>query len=333
MHFYRSYFIWIGCIMVLMAHVIGCSAEAGNQERTFPANPGPQNALPQAGETQTESSDISVAEAAGTDTPFVPLIVPTDYNDYNDCNVQPTVLFVVDGSGSMCEPFGGVTRWQALRTALLHREEGVIYLFQDQASFGMLLYDGTISMEIAMGAIDPNAPQSSMCAAMYMMNKQEGECPQLIQVPPALNNAKAIDGKYPNTELGGSTPTDKAMNVAISQLLDARGPAFNYELTPQYIILATDGRPNDICIGGAGGDGLAQQQGVISEVDRAAQENITTFVISLAGGDAALEAHLDEVALHGDPANSEAQTYSPESPAALVETLDELLDRAFSCVY
>src|SRR5690349_175235 len=33
---------------------------------------------------------------------------------------NPTVVFVIDGSGSMCAPFGnGATRWSALRSALL----------------------------------------------------------------------------------------------------------------------------------------------------------------------------------------------------------------------
>src|SRR6478609_11399211 len=32
--------------------------------------------------------------------------------------LQPTIEFVVDGSGSMCEPFGASTRWQELRKAL-----------------------------------------------------------------------------------------------------------------------------------------------------------------------------------------------------------------------
>jgi hypothetical protein len=40
---------------------------------------------------------------------------------------MPTIMFVIDVSGSMCAPFGNSTRWQALRTALLDPMRGLIY--------------------------------------------------------------------------------------------------------------------------------------------------------------------------------------------------------------
>ena len=33
-----------------------------------------------------------------------------------------------------------------------------------------------------------------------------------------------------------------------------------------YVILATDGAPNDICVSGTGGDGSVQRKGVIAAV-------------------------------------------------------------------
>ncbi|HXH28008.1 MAG TPA: hypothetical protein VNL37_03120, partial [Candidatus Polarisedimenticolia bacterium] len=91
------------------------------------------------------------------------------------------------------------------------------------------------------------------------------------------------------------------------------------------------GQPNDICVGGLGGDGTAQQQGVIAAVDRAAQAGIRTYVISLAGGDAALEAHLTMVAQHGDPTNPMARTYTPMTPDDLLATMKILLGNALGC--
>jgi hypothetical protein len=98
-----------------------------------------------------------------------------------------------------------------------------------------------------------------------------------------------------------------------------------------YVILATDGAPNDICVGGLGGDGSAQRQGVIAAVDRGAQAGITTWVISLADGDPALQSHLDEVARHGEPMNPMAHTFTPTDPGALIGTLSNLLGGAIGC--
>jgi len=166
---------------------------------------------------------------------------------------------------------------------------------------------------------------------MYIEQKAMGECPGLVQVPIALNNAPAIDMAFPQTELGGSTPTDKAMNRAIDDLIGMRSTDPDGMIKPQYVILATDGQPNDICVGGVGGDGMAQKQGVIGAVDRGAAEGIKTFVVSLAGGDMGLQAHLNEVALHGDPMNPMARTYTPESPEELVTQLAALVGGAVGC--
>src|SRR4029077_4752455 len=72
-------------------------------------------------------------------------------------------------------------------------------------------------------------------------------------------------------------------------------------------------------------------QGVIAAADRGAAAGITTWVISLGGGDAALQAHLDEVAKHGDPKNAGAHTFSPMNPDDLIMTLAQLLGGAIGC--
>jgi hypothetical protein len=238
--------------------------------------------------------------------------------------LEPTVQFVVDGSGSMCEPFGASTRWQELRKALLDPMTGLIYQLSSRASFGMLIYDGTVDLTLAMGG------GGSACAGRGALMRSMGPCPQLTEVPPAFDNFATIDRMYPRGELGGSTPTDRALKVAIDKLIAAQATT-DLMLHPQYIVLATDGLANDICVGGVGGDGLMQQQAVITEVTRAAAARITTFVVSLAGGDAALEAHLAVVAKAGEPANPNARTYSPATPADLVAALTLVLGNALGC--
>jgi hypothetical protein len=160
-----------------------------------------------------------------------------------------------------------------------------------------------------------------------------GACPQPIEAPPKLNNAAAIDMIFPQKELGGSTPTDKALSHVMDALIATRqqqGPDQKAQ-SPVYVILGTDGAPNDICVNGTGGDGSAQRQRVISAADRGAAAGIITWVISLAGGDATLQAHLDEVAKHGDPKNLGAHTFSPMNHDDLIMTLAQLLGGAIGC--
>ncbi len=251
-------------------------------------------------------------------------------------HTMPTIEFVIDGSGSMCADFGGSTRWQALRTALLDPNMGLIYRLQNSVTFGAVLYDGTIDLTAALlGGGMMSAAGNPACAGMYVQNKMMSngnDCPQLIEVQPALNNAPAIDMAFPMTELGGSTPTDKAMSHVADELLATRQPLGPDQkpLNPLYVILATDGAPNDICVGGMGGDGTAQQQGVVDAVDRLQAAGITTWVISLAD-DPMLQQHLDNVAHHGDPANPMAHTFTPTNPDELVNTLANLLGGAVGC--
>jgi hypothetical protein len=246
---------------------------------------------------------------------------------------MPTIVFVIDGSGSMCENFGGATRWRALRTALLDPMKGLIYRLQNSVSFGATLYDGTIDLLLALSGVGGGGGGGG-CQVMYASMKDMGNCPGLVEVmPPKRSNAMAIDMAYPMTELGGSTPTDKAMKHVMDALIATRMPQAPdvKAQSPVYVILATDGAPNDICVGGAGGDGSAQRQGVITAVDQGAAAGITTWVISLAGNDAALQMHLAEVAKHGEPMNPMAHTFSPMNPDDLIMTLAKLLGGAIGC--
>jgi hypothetical protein len=239
---------------------------------------------------------------------------------------SPTVLFVVDGSGSMSEGFGGPSRWQALRSALLDPMTGFISRFQDKASFGLLIYDGSIET----GRSQSGASAAANMCPTAMSAMSDAMCPRLVSVPPMFTNLSAIDTMYPATELGGSTPTDKALAAAVEQVI-ALTAGKDVEQNPGFIILATDGEPNDLCAGGRGGDGSLQRQCVVSAVDRAAAAKIRTFVISLAGNDMELQQHLTDVAKHGDPTNPMAHPYSPMNPDELVMALKAALTPALGC--
>lgn len=238
-----------------------------------------------------------------------------------------TIAFVSMASGSMCEPFGGSTRRTELRNALVAKQTGLMYRLQSVASFGLCIYDGTIDLSVPTDGA--SAPAGSGCSTKYLRQKMVGARPQIVEVAPTQNNAAQIDQKVPMAELGGSTPTDKAMNYTVDALLELRGSRSALS-EPQYILLATDGQPNDICMNGMGGDGVAQQQGVIAAVDRAAAMGVTTFVISLAS-DPAPQMLLDEVARHGNKADAMARSFTPTSSTELVSTLTKLLGSAIGC--
>jgi hypothetical protein len=244
---------------------------------------------------------------------------------------KSTIAFVIDGSGSMCDTFGTSTRWGALRTALLDKTKGLMYRINSLASVGMYLYDGSVDLTLASMATG-SAAQNPTCAAISLFRRTSTACPQIIEVKPAINNAAHIDQMYPAMELGGSTPTDKVMSHVVDELLMLRAPGASPTDNPQYIILATDGQPNDICTGGAGGDGTAQQQGVVAAVDRAAAAGIQTFVISLAS-DPTLQMDLDVVAQHGAPTDPTAHTFNPTNSDDLVTTLTKVLSGALGCLF
>jgi hypothetical protein len=229
----------------------------------------------------------------------------------------------------MCEPFGNSTRWTELRNALLDKTKGLIYKLQSQASFGMYLYDGSIDLSLTQ----QGGTAASTCTSPGTGRRLNAmACEQIVEVKPAAQNAAAIDQRYPAQELGGSTPTDRAMTHVVDALLKERAPGYSMDFNPQFIILATDGAPNDICTGGKGGDGMLQQMNVVAAADRAAQMGIKTFVISLAS-DPALQAHLDLVAKHGNVADPNAHTFSPTSSDELVKTLTTVLSGALNCLF
>jgi hypothetical protein len=246
---------------------------------------------------------------------------------------QPIVTLVIDGSGSMCAPFGDSTRWQTLRSALLDAD-GIVSRLQGVVSFGMAMYDGPLEFGGLLGGLIGGAAmggaamggsaQNPACALMGAQNSMGKTCPNLINVPAVLNNAAAITAMYPTMELGGSTPTHKALTVVVDHLLE-QGASPDANLQPQYIVLATDGEPNELC---ANPSGVEPRAEVIAQVTRAADENIKTFVISLAGDDPGLMSHLVSVAEAGKTGNP---PFSPMNKQDLVSTLGQIIGGAVGC--
>jgi hypothetical protein len=306
---------------LLFALVIGCSSSSSDDGRPAPHGPksGSTNPSKNAGSGGSGSDAFgnspTVMGGAGDAAPSTPMMMmpaPTTCaeGDANTSPVTPTVWLVLDGSGSMKEDFGGQSRWDALRAALMD-PGGVVDTLQHSVRFGMVLYSGNEDDMIAAG----------------------GECFQLVTVQPALDNYSMLSAQYPAMELGGWTPTDRALDNVVSTL-----PVTNSQVVldaapdPTYVILATDGAPNDHCADGGNvrGGGASQfdpvtAQRVLDVVGKGVQMGMQMFVISLAGDDQQLAMHLQQVA---DLGGTGQPPFTPSNKDDLVSTLQEIIGNA-----
>jgi hypothetical protein len=99
---------------------------------------------------------------------------------------------------------------------------------------------------------------------------------------------------------------------------------------PIYTLLATDGAPNDVCAD-SGNGGFGEQpevmQRVIQSTTNGVQLGMQTFVVSLAGDDMKLQAHLEQVAEIGKPGQI---PFVPDNKQELIDALRQIVGGA-SC--
>jgi len=223
----------------------------------------------------------------------------------------PTVIMLVDQSGSMNADFDNGNRWNVLRDALVNVDTGIISTLQDKVRFGLALYTSDDG---------------------YGMGQPQKVCPIITDVPPALNNYAAISAAYlPNAwRPNGDTPSGESVDAAV-KILEAV-----QEEGPKVIVLATDGEP-DSCVdpdpNNAAGREAARQVSVTA-VTNAFQKQITTFVISV--GDEVGEDHLRAVANVGQglavDVDNMDRFYRANSQADLKTAFDTIVGGVRSCI-
>ena len=212
--------------------------------------------------------------------------------------VVPTIVLLIDQSGSMTADFGGQDRWSAVYETLMDPDDGVVAQLESQVRFGVTLYTSE----------DGN----------------EGpECPLLTSVEAALENREAIDAQYGPATPNDETPTGESLQAVATSLaaLDFEGP--------KAVVLATDGEP-DTC------DTPNPQEGqpeALAAAEFAFGEGISTFIISV--GDDVGADHLQEMANVGvgkapdDP--MPAPYYEALDAGQLVEAFNEIIGTFISC--
>jgi len=218
--------------------------------------------------------------------------------------VTPTVVLLIDRSGTMTQGFGPTDRWSAVFSTLMDQNTGLVKRLGQSVRFGVMLYTGS----------DQRLPGSP--------------CPIIEQVPPALNNYQTILGVYSPLEPIEDTPTAPSLALAQASLeaVTERGP--------KIIVLATDGLP-DTC---ADPDPDGQPGALVESIAaaRAAHDrNIDVYVISV--GNQVTDAHLQDMANAGVGlpvgGSERAPFYKALEPGALEDAFNTIIGGVRSCTF
>ncbi|MFO0617310.1 MAG: vWA domain-containing protein [Polyangiaceae bacterium] len=223
----------------------------------------------------------------------------------------PTVMLLIDQSGSMNANFGGKTRWDALRDSLMDPATGVVKALESKVRFALTLYSGD----------------------------GDQKCPDLTQVvPPALNNYDAINAIYAPATWKNNTPTGESVGAITPNLVSFAEPG------PKIIILGTDGDP-DTCADPDSNGTQPPKDVSLAAVKSAFQQGIQTFIIAV--GDDVAGPHQQDMANAGvglafpapvpcdqvnDPTHC-AKSYKPANQQALVDAFNSIISGQQTCVF
>jgi len=234
--------------------------------------------------------------------------------DITATRVNPVVWLVIDGSGSMVNPLGDRSRWAAMREALMDPTAGVVKTLEKDVKWGMIMYDGA-------------NPFPTLLPDGGMLSTPPAEtCPRLVTVDPKKENYNDIMAKFQVEPLGGSTPTDKALQEVITRLPNGGAPQLDVVQDPTIVVLATDGEPNDLC--SMAFPPVDVKPRVINVVKDLLAASVKTYVVSLAGDDQNLTSHLISVASEG---GTNKPPFIPTSKDELVQTFKDIIGPEASC--
>jgi hypothetical protein len=227
--------------------------------------------------------------------------------------ITPTVLLLIDQSGSMTDfeypADSGITRWEALRQALIDPATGIVKQLQNDVSFGVALYSW----------------------------KRSGMCPNVTNVPWKVGNYASIFNIYADAGTIDNTPTAESIMSVIgfndAGVLNGKGFAAAHTPGPKILVLATDGDP-DMCSDPDSNGDQAPRQFTVWATQRTYDAGIPTYVISV-GEDIDL-AHQKQVANAGqgqNPNTGDAAVYRPTNKTALVNALNKVILGVRSCKF
>lgn len=209
----------------------------------------------------------------------------------------PTVLLLIDQSGSMTATFGNGNRWDVLYDVLMDPANGIVTQLQAVVRFSLSLYTGDGGQN----------------------------CPQLAQVtPPALNNYAAMDAVYGPAGPQGETPTGDSIMALLPGLVAFAEPG------PKAIVLATDGEP-DTCAEPNPQNGQPQ---AIAAAQAAYSQGVQLYIIAV--GDQVSAQHQQQMANAGlglpvDGSQGNAPYYPANDPQALTDAFNTIINGIRPC--
>jgi hypothetical protein len=206
----------------------------------------------------------------------------------------PSILLLVDKSGTMQrDNLGNISRWEAVKRALVDPTNGIVTALQSKAYFGATTYD---------------------C---------NGDNPRFTSRPRALNNADMIRALLTPTPGNSDTPTAAAIQAAVASFATTPPPAGS----PPLIVLATDGLPN-LC----GNTNNDQTQESVDAAKAAYTAGIRLIPLSVGNaiGDAHLQnvANAGAGVTTGMP---NAPLYKANNPAELAAAFNTIINGVVSC--
>ncbi|HEU5056898.1 MAG TPA: vWA domain-containing protein [Kofleriaceae bacterium] len=227
--------------------------------------------------------------------------------------VTPTVMLLVDRSGTMTDPFGEAdSRWDALYQTLMDPTTGVVARLDGAVRFGLATYTARDTENDG---------------------QVEGACPRMDVVDPALDNYLAIEGVYGGLTPLDETPTGEAIDAVLPALAAVQADG------PRILVLATDGEPDTCARPNPNGHAQARIAALLA-VQQAHEAGVETYVISVGGeavGNPQAERHMHELANAGvglapdaDPA---APLYVALAPDQLVAAFDEIIGGVRTCTF
>jgi hypothetical protein len=222
----------------------------------------------------------------------------------------PNVMFLVDQSGSMTDPFGGGdNRWEAAHGAI----NSIVSARDSIVRFGLTTYTSDNG--------DSNPP-----------------CPRLpTQVDFALDNSGTIGNPsvypptYPNGD-GADTPTGDSIDALVSIIQADPPPAEG----PTIIVLATDGEPDSCETPNPNPTAGARLEAVTAAGD-AHDAGVDVYVLWVGTlTDMDTEDHLQEVANEGvglaaNGSQGDAPFWVGSNPQLLGDAFDAIIGANISC--
>jgi hypothetical protein len=218
--------------------------------------------------------------------------------------ITPTVVLLIDRSGSMEQAFdGGRDRWQTLVDTLTDPQSSLLERLQSSVRFGMALYSS--DQGFGRGA-------------------QPRECPVLTSVEIGIENFSAMSAVLGDAANGpdGDTPTAESLAAVAAQLGAVTEPG------PKSIILATDGDP-DTCADPDSNNQQASKDLSVAAVQAAFAAGISTRVISV--GDEVTQSHLKALAVAGAGGDAAAEAFTALNTEALESAFASIIGSVRTC--